>query len=1340
MLRSCCLYFFVLIHLLLFSKADTLTESLIDHFNATSVDLPSINFSSYKNNEFNIFGLTDSSPLLLYKYFGQENFTSKSLFAGNELIYFNNNPTNLYDNTTTKYIKINQLTNHNNIPSTMIDHITYFKEDSFILSGYGYLSATNGDASYNLAKQLFLNLTSLQYFEIFDQELSSVNSILVDSNIVYFGGDFSFNNESHSIAIWNYTSNSTSSLPYVRGFGSNSTINSILKLNNDSILFAGRFNTLDNFTYLEIPEYYTNTTLNTTTYMSENYTNGNDSSINDQQVSQLIPLIYSTWNTDNGGNSQLSNEQSFICPNVQNTDVDDQDNWIGYDSSSSFFSINFLNAEQPSKMRIFNSQLNPVTLFRVLSLPTSGIMNLTYLDPLTNTIKSCDAFCPLYHNITTEQQQNVYINDNTTSLSYSPFYQDFAFVNEVEMEGLEFLSLSGVNTEVGLAGFQLFERLFFTYANNTLNDPECNSAGNYSSASISTTTDWYRGYDGESYIASKFESNINNITDNTPFVKFNPLINYNGNYTINLYTPGCTQDSTCSQRSIVNVTIYYQDDENSSTDELKSQSKIIYQNNDNDKYDNIYTGYLYSAPVIKMVYFDTVLPENTISIMVADRLSVYPNEIPDPYSSTTTITRNYTESYSVNKTIELNGLFQYQPSNFTNSNLNTSQKIGNTSLNRYIIDVFGTNDLLNLYAVPSVNDSVFLASSTLDGIIKLQLDNQTNEIMQDSKLNSGGSVSSVGVFDNDIDIFFGNFNVSNQELSMLYYNQTFNSFGKLPDNQTIRTFQNITFSNGTTYLVFNNKYFFNLNTRSYVLNNSDFQTSVWSADSNSNGDTLFYGGLFDISGFSSVATNQPISITDNLSTIGTFGIPASNGNVNEVYAAVYINESLTGYAIESKANDSLFNYVTLFDSVHNQTRDLTSRTFKNKISNMAFVDNKLLSVGTEGTEFTIFNLSSTNNTISTIAMDLNSTLDTSSIQSVLYFSKNNTYLVGGEFKIGDCNGLCLLNMNTRSWSTFLNNSISGEISKMQFSNITGLLYIAGNFTKNNNGTFSNTSDVQSVQFANVNLTSSQINLLRYNDDDHLVNDFVIASDSTDTNYDSVTVISDNYIYQYSNGSWSDILNDNSFNLNSTTFTSIQLLSKAGSNISSKKKRNTGDIISSNTDNTLLVVGHLNHSSYGIFGAMLYSDGNWIPYLQTVDFSTNSDDKISPVLFMNQDISKFLSSEIPLKSSNTTNITHATTTTSSFYSTSTIMTTIMTSSSTPTSTTPQIPTGIKKIDRGFIVLIGLALSIGTVALLGLIGLLVMLWYTEKNKTRRLTPRINEDEMLKTVPPEKLMRYI
>ncbi len=146
-----------------------------------------------------------------------------------------------------------------------------------------------------------------------------------------------------------------------------------------------------------------------------------------------------------------------------------------------------------------------------------------------------------------------------------------------------------------------------------------------------------------------------NINPEAASVVFEPDIKQQGNYSVTIYTPGCSQDNSCAARGIVNVTGSY----STATTPGIPLSTQIYQTNNYDKYDEIYRG-----PVD--LNSGSFRPSVTLT-----PLSSQPGAI-------TLVAQRVQFALTSNSSGELNGLYEFDPNsngldtNFTSSTIDTA--------------------------------------------------------------------------------------------------------------------------------------------------------------------------------------------------------------------------------------------------------------------------------------------------------------------------------------------------------------------------------------------------------------------------------------------------------------------------------------------------------------------------------------------------------------------------------------------------------------------------------------------------------------------------------------------
>ena len=364
-----------------------------------------------------------------------------------------------------------------------------------------------------------------------------VSALLCDqsTNSVYVGGDFQVGNSSNAIA---WVQNSGWSILPFGGF--NGPVSSIIKADNGHIIFGGMFDGLGNAT---TPK---------------------------QKDSQIVNLLSAEITSDASSTTPgFADPHNIICkPNP----TDGAGNtWLLTDYSPGYWRADMGFGFRPSKLRLYNTffEGRGTKTFRFQALPINGIMNLTYTDPETGTDAFCDASCPLSNN------------------KSEPF-RDFHFTNSIGMNGFLLEISEWYGTGAGLDGIEIFEDDIYAYAVNDFNEPTCANISFPSTATLtgSWTTTTPVGGNANYLTAQVAGSNATSAS-----VTFQADIKQSGNYSVMLYTPGCIDDGTCSSRGIVNVTGTFA----SSTHQAPPLQTLVYQTNDFDKYDTIYTGYVQAS-------------------------------------------------------------------------------------------------------------------------------------------------------------------------------------------------------------------------------------------------------------------------------------------------------------------------------------------------------------------------------------------------------------------------------------------------------------------------------------------------------------------------------------------------------------------------------------------------------------------------------------------------------------------------------------------------------------------------------------------------------------------------
>lgn len=235
-----------------------------------------------------------------------------------------------------------------------------------------------------------------------------VNTLLCQSNTVYFGGQFQGGNSTNAISwVTNWTN-----LPFA---GFNGPVNAIKALPNGHIVYGGSFTGIGNGSVAK-PKTPDAQTVNVGAANISSYPN----------------------TTTHAG---LDNPKNIIC----RTDASSGSDWLLADNTPGFWDASFGFAFTPTKLRLFNAQTPGygTRTWRYTFYPNSGIANFSYYDN-NGGLQHCDSQCPL-------------VNNNT--------YQDFYFVNPIEMYGIRIDISAWYGNGGGLGGIELFQdRKFWNFS------------------------------------------------------------------------------------------------------------------------------------------------------------------------------------------------------------------------------------------------------------------------------------------------------------------------------------------------------------------------------------------------------------------------------------------------------------------------------------------------------------------------------------------------------------------------------------------------------------------------------------------------------------------------------------------------------------------------------------------------------------------------------------------------------------------------------------------------------------------------------------------------------------
>ncbi|KAG7812279.1 hypothetical protein KL921_001511 [Ogataea angusta] len=822
------------------------------------------------------------------------------------------------------------------------------------------LETTTATTLFNLNDTSFIYLVDGQPF-IYDIEAKSstpvrnwdhvqgnVSSVLVDNDEVYFGGDLSYNNES-GVLIYHLSNNTLAGTPFG---GFNGTVNTMIHSSNNSIIFGGQFDSIG--------------------YPDLLAASGSNTTLVDPD--QLISFKYAQISSSSG-----SGAQEIVCPS-------DTTRWTLAEDEQGSWSAVLPNAVQPSKIRLYNlPNANGVSLFRVITQPANGIMNLSYVDPDSLETRYCDAWCPLLPNTnlsaSIEEHEDVvdnglYISESNVTAGWVGFgenYQEFEFVNALQVSEVSIQVLDNYGSYAGLSGFEMFQYGTTIYANNTLNEPTCSNTENYSRASNLGGVDWTSA---QGYLTTTFGSS----DINGQGIRYDLNITYSGNYTIYLYTPGCLGDDSCAERGIVNASFY-------NSAELLS-SELVYQTNNEEKYDIIYSGYIdmdAGSQAYLDVTIDSALYSDEVTFVAG---SVYVEFVGLDIEK---ITRN-----------KLNGLLEYQPG--------SEGPFGSSSIDLLGLNLTTDANITGLY----LNDTVLYIAGDFEsdyGENLISFDIGTagfNDIAGVSD-----PVSELLAVDTDLvlvseDQNVGLFNGSYHELAAVDY----------PFSATT----------------------FNYNSSEYISLVSEGNASVYDYDTQTwaSSDLLRLNisraiEIDDVDFAVGEAVNYDTR-SINVAQVrngSTFSLDSISSG--EVYTAMNLNDTLilggNFTTVDEKKNFVIVNGTTPNITFSDNSAVRALYSYKDAIY-VAF-DGTASINGTSGSSLWVYNTTSQAHVFMSDSL-------TGSVKALGVNPKDNNVVLGGNFTSSRCSYLCLFNPQNRTLSA-PSNQVSGEVTHLQYLDALSIL-------------------------------------------------------------------------------------------------------------------------------------------------------------------------------------------------------------------------------------------------------------------------------------------------------------
>ncbi|KAJ8140704.1 hypothetical protein OY671_006109 [Metschnikowia pulcherrima] len=1202
----------------------------------------------------------------------------------------------------------------------------------------GTFSAIDGNdvtppVIYNVTSQELTPILTSSSRKRADTVTGRVLTTFVDGDLIYLGGDFEFNG-TYGAAVYSISEQTVSSMPF-RGFGENSSVNAIAKypLEGDdaSIIYGGSFNSLG------LPELL----MHNISIPMQNSSNSTNTSL--IQAEQVISLKHATFSSVNGISS--NDDTALICP-TQIT------SWALENNSGGELRVSLpleMRGLKPTKVRLYvpaNSS-DGIRDFRIYSYPNNGIMNLTYVDPNTNEFAFCDAFCPLQLGSTLKDSvdqnieeadlyfddDSVYLDENgsfslyldsetkTRNVGYGRNYQEFAFVNDIMIDAIGLTTVSWYGSRGELAGLELYSDAITVYGNETLNEPNCGSeSAQNSNSAVIISGDWQP-------VSALTDAVTNNdylvsVVDDSSSITLYPNISYAGNYSILFYTPGCSADNSCAQRSIINVTL------TDINDDLLS-SNLIYQNNLENKFDYLFYGHLNGSSTnngrnkVQIEFVEQIDTSASDPWVVVDKIVANIVELDETVISNSTNSTTNSTSHMIT-TMSLNGLFEYSLANFSSFSKNlvyetannheiiqkTNTFVGNSTINVLSGNLSETSSISNIVYSPG-SRSIFLngnltssnVSLSNSNLISLAVDGY-NSTANDTEISS---ITKRFAKRDDQTIFGANFNDSVSTIENI--NDGVVVLGRFSMTES-RGIQNLTNENSTTttannFALYSNDQWFSFgnayvdsdfseftslvlnDTEFYVFSSTDGTYLTWD---NTKKEWSKSKDKLDINSAVTLGNSQQVIGGLSFGVMDYYGVNQGFFRNNDGFSSLDL-ELINGSVLTSYFLNSTFSVIGGTFGAENTTEHVTFLVNNTGVplqeaaqwsedtavtSLYINTDQEFLFIGTNGsvqvrdanvTGLLVYNLK--NESFSSVQPPDLSTTDGSALEvnALALYDQSSQLFVGGNFDLAGslgCESVCLYDIENTRWispySGAQSMSVGGSVTDAKFVASDSIL-VSGNLTFN--GTSSN---FLVYDFSN-NIFSAVGDGMNDTGVTEPISKFLLNDNANSALEARMAAIGSGFVIGYNGSGWSRI--DEGIQYSDQTKLSDLALVQL-----SQQNSNNGDATYFDSNKALLLSGKFNLTDYGSVSAALFDGTNWIPYVFSSKDSTLG--QINSLLL--EELYKSQSSS-------------------------------------------DLKTKTHKLSVGQVVGVSLACALGSTALLGLL----------------VDQRIHEDEMMDIVNPEDLI---
>ncbi|KAF9418855.1 hypothetical protein BGZ94_009575, partial [Podila epigama] len=400
--------------------------------------------------------------------------------------------------------------------------------------------------------------------------------------------------------------------------GVNGIIHSVTKAQDGTFYFGGQFDTT---------------------------TDGEAFSAPDTQLVNMDSVKVSTGNgkvSSHGRNILCPPSSSASSPSSPSSSTSTRGNWILEDNMPGYWRVKFPFHISPTLFRLWNvdedsnrdgSPARGTKTFRIMAQPSNQFLNLSYIDPITDTVQYC-TLCTLLPRIASNRSAEA--TSSLTTTTATALFQDFMVVQPELLHAAQIDIVSWYGLGGGLGGIEVYQAEIFSRAAGDMNpssqctgqtnDDKTNDAVRTASASSTSSSSSVAAVDGGAVQDSKDRaarsvpvgadwkpmtmpdgwqrvlaasiSRTDAEARKEAYVDLIPYLQETGMYDVFVYTPGCSSGSdsdnnnnnnntvpsnTCSHRGSVDVHMYFG----------ASKDPVILtldQTNTKDRADKIYSG------------------------------------------------------------------------------------------------------------------------------------------------------------------------------------------------------------------------------------------------------------------------------------------------------------------------------------------------------------------------------------------------------------------------------------------------------------------------------------------------------------------------------------------------------------------------------------------------------------------------------------------------------------------------------------------------------------------------------------------------------------------------------